>query len=545
LGWAFCRPGRTVKTAAMPVIPPQADRVEAPPGLEGAIASAGRFVEPLPSERRAAATSGVPAPSFMATWSAEQELKDQLIKQVTEAVREHVEARTAAAVEKVLTRGQRAMQHLQRQQMMQMDHLQGQLASCLESYRSLERENLALKTSLEALMKHLTLVLGPPPGVSQCGPAPQYFPQSTGILPPQASDSVTTCGTQRASAGLPADGASGCLKVPWAGEGMDRQHLSAGSCDVDAARIQESASDAPKPQASAGSDEAWHAMADQVSSLETAPRALSPKRHGAATDFVPEALAPAVMLDVEEATAGSAGTPPCSGPKVQGAGRKSDASSPVTTAGASSAASPSTVGGRSPPESGSSPTGSALPAGMPALSEPAPSNSLAPMLPRPSCTPTTVMTPTSASWPSAAAASTMPSFTLTLRRADNVPLGLDVRGEPGDRCLIVEAVRPGGAVEAWNRLCAGDSREMRAGDHIVAINGAEDADSMHKECLTRHLLRMTVCRVSKPTTPQISSPFASATPAARSTLAPAATPGGTLRVEAHEFVPQAGASWPA
>merc|ERR1740121_3385323 len=85
-------------------------------------------------------------------------------------------------------------------------------------------------------------------------------------------------------------------------------------------------------------------------------------------------------------------------------------------------------------------------------------------------------------------------FTLTLRRADNVPLGLDVRGDVGAPFLIVEAVRAGGAIEAWNRQCAGDTREIRAGDRIVGINGAEDADSMREQCLSRHLLKMTVIR---------------------------------------------------
>eukprot|EP00429_Kryptoperidinium_foliaceum_P011891 CAMPEP_0176044376 /NCGR_PEP_ID=MMETSP0120_2-20121206/22025_1 /TAXON_ID=160619 /ORGANISM="Kryptoperidinium foliaceum, Strain CCMP 1326" /LENGTH=525 /DNA_ID=CAMNT_0017377783 /DNA_START=71 /DNA_END=1648 /DNA_ORIENTATION=- len=525
--------------------------MEAPPGLDRVIPSAARSISGLPSEGRAApvAASGAPPPSFIGQSLAEQDLKDQLIKQVTDAVREHMEARTAAAVENVLARGQRAMQHLQQQQMMQMEHLQGQLAACVESYRSLERENAALKVSLESLMKHLTLVLGPPPCMPHTCPAPPYYPQSPprpsveaaaaaalaaiGILPPQASGSVGACA---ASAGLPVDGAPEGVEVPWAGDGSDLRRNPAGVSETDAAPAEVLAGNAPKPQVSTGVDDLAHAVNDQVDSLETAPCALSPKaRECAAADFVPQVLAPAAVLGDGEAAAGvpgSADTPPC--PKVVGAGRKRDMSSPATTASASSAASPSTVGGRSPPELGSSPTGSALPAA-----------GLAPVLPTPR---TMASAPLSAAWPrSGLAASAVPTFTLTLRRADNVPLGLDVRGEPGERCLVVEAIRTGGAVEAWNRLCAGDSREMRVGDHIMAINGAEDVDAMHQECLTKHLLRMTVARASKanPPTPQTSSPYALATPAARSTSAPAATPGGTLRVEAHEFVPQAGASWPA
>eukprot|EP00931_Biecheleriopsis_adriatica_P102242 TRINITY_DN77237_c0_g1_i1.p1 TRINITY_DN77237_c0_g1~~TRINITY_DN77237_c0_g1_i1.p1 ORF type:complete len:378 (+),score=77.01 TRINITY_DN77237_c0_g1_i1:88-1221(+) len=88
--------------------------------------------------------------------------------------------------------------------------------------------------------------------------------------------------------------------------------------------------------------------------------------------------------------------------------------------------------------------------------------------------------------------SQLPTFCLTLRRADTVPVGLDVQGE--DKCLLVERVRPGGAVEAWNRQCPGDLREIRAGDRIVMINGFEDPEGMRQECLTKHLLKMTVQR---------------------------------------------------
>mmetsp|Transcript_59868 Transcript_59868/g.142999 ORF Transcript_59868/g.142999 Transcript_59868/m.142999 type:complete len:284 (-) Transcript_59868:176-1027(-) len=96
-------------------------------------------------------------------------------------------------------------------------------------------------------------------------------------------------------------------------------------------------------------------------------------------------------------------------------------------------------------------------------------------------------------------------FTLTLRRADTVPVGLHVTGEDG---LLVERVLPGGAVEAWNRQCPG-VREIRVGDRIVSINGQDDAEAMRTECLSKYLLRMTVQR------------------------------GSGLRAEADEFVPQA------
>jgi len=86
------------------------------------------------------------------------------------------------------------------------------------------------------------------------------------------------------------------------------------------------------------------------------------------------------------------------------------------------------------------------------------------------------------------------TFHLTLRRADNVMLGLDVQGDDTDTYLLVVGVRPGGAVEAWNRQCGFDSRAIRPADRITAINDAEDADTMRNQCVTKHLLKMTVRR---------------------------------------------------
>lgn len=117
------------------------------------------------------------------------------------------------------------------------------------------------------------------------------------------------------------------------------------------------------------------------------------------------------------------------------------------------------------------------------------------------------------------------TFSLTLRRADNVPLGLEVAGDSGSDHLSVEAIRLGGAVEAWNRQCHGDSREIRRGDRIIQINEAKDADSMREQCKQKHLLKMTVERATDGT--------------ATSVVATAASSLGGLRAEADEFVPQA------
>ncbi|CAK0857580.1 unnamed protein product, partial [Prorocentrum cordatum] len=121
-------------------------------------------------------------------------------------------------------------------------------------------------------------------------------------------------------------------------------------------------------------------------------------------------------------------------------------------------------------------------------------------------------------------------FTITLRRADHVLLGLDVQpGESDANCLQVKAVRPGGAVEAWNRQCPGEMREIRPGDRIIRINDSQDAASMTEECYMKHLLRMTVVR---------------STPGASEDVGPEPDPKARqveLRADADEFVPQASA----
>ncbi|CAK0857584.1 unnamed protein product, partial [Prorocentrum cordatum] len=118
-------------------------------------------------------------------------------------------------------------------------------------------------------------------------------------------------------------------------------------------------------------------------------------------------------------------------------------------------------------------------------------------------------------------------FTITLRRADHVLLGLDVQpGESDANCLQVKAVRPGGAVEAWNRQCPGEMREIRPGDRIIRINDSQDAASMTEECYMKHLLRMTVVR---------------STPGASEDVGPEPDPKARqveLRADADEFVPQ-------
>lgn len=155
--------------------------VQAPPGLEEVSACglpSGSLAGPkdavTPSNLDDAATAAAAAAA--ARPKTEKEFKDAIVREVTQAVREHVEFKTATAVDALWQRGQRAMQYLQQQQASQAEMLQGQLAACAQSYQNLERENAILRNSLEALMKHLTLVLGPPAHCMPPAPCSPFFP---------------------------------------------------------------------------------------------------------------------------------------------------------------------------------------------------------------------------------------------------------------------------------------------------------------------------------------------------------------------------------
>merc|ERR1719162_2395820 len=92
------------------------------------------------------------------------------------------------------------------------------------------------------------------------------------------------------------------------------------------------------------------------------------------------------------------------------------------------------------------------------------------------------------------------TFNFTLRKADGVPLGLDVSHAKGGRGLRVEKIQAGGAVEAWNRQCPNmgpeaETRVVQPGDMVLAVNSVSgDPNGMLAECRHKQLLRMTISR---------------------------------------------------
>uniref|UniRef100_A0A7S4Q6E1 PDZ domain-containing protein n=1 Tax=Alexandrium monilatum TaxID=311494 RepID=A0A7S4Q6E1_9DINO len=91
-------------------------------------------------------------------------------------------------------------------------------------------------------------------------------------------------------------------------------------------------------------------------------------------------------------------------------------------------------------------------------------------------------------------------FGFTLRLADGVALGLELsyRESGADNALQVLAIKPGGAIDSWNRLCVGGpsagKEPVAVGDRVVAINGMQEPEAMLQECRTKQLLRLSVVR---------------------------------------------------
>lgn len=119
-------------------------------------------------------------------------------------------------------------------------------------------------------------------------------------------------------------------------------------------------------------------------------------------------------------------------------------------------------------------------------------------------------------------------FSFTLRKADGADLGLNVSHREHDRVLRVEGVRADGAVEAWNRQCAGGACAEKAvlkGDKIISVNSVTyDPDKMLEECRDKQLLKLVIVRGDPPA----STIPAKAGPPSQST---------GLRADASVFVP--------
>lgn len=86
------------------------------------------------------------------------------------------------------------------------------------------------------------------------------------------------------------------------------------------------------------------------------------------------------------------------------------------------------------------------------------------------------------------------TFSITLRCADGVGLGLEVSAARSGDHLTVVAALPGGAMEAWNKACAGGTRQICAQDRIIDINGTRISEEMLAQVRDKLLLKMQVQR---------------------------------------------------
>jgi len=136
------------------------------------------------------------------------------------------------------------------------------------------------------------------------------------------------------------------------------------------------------------------------------------------------------------------------------------------------------------------------------------------------------------------------TFTFTLRKADGADLGINVSHRELDSALHVIEVRPGGAVDAWNRQCAGTAcseKAVKAGDNIISANMITgDPARMLEECREKQLLKLVLVRGDGVLPPASTAATLAATAATTPTISVAeASPrhSGNLCADACVFVP--------
>jgi len=125
------------------------------------------------------------------------------------------------------------------------------------------------------------------------------------------------------------------------------------------------------------------------------------------------------------------------------------------------------------------------------------------------------------------------SYSISLRKADGLGLGLEVTRLEDPPGLRVESIDPDGVVEAWNRRCIGDfppERIVRPHDVIVGVNGQVTPDDMLKEFETQWVLRLTLVRAGHLQAEQLQASNAGV-------AAPPRCGNAFLRPDAPEFQP--------
>jgi len=88
-------------------------------------------------------------------------------------------------------------------------------------------------------------------------------------------------------------------------------------------------------------------------------------------------------------------------------------------------------------------------------------------------------------------------FSFMVRRATAVEWGMDVTPDENRQALLVDAVLPSGAIEAWNRQVMDGPKADRAisvGDLILSVNGERGCQAMVDESNSKLTLKIEVLR---------------------------------------------------
>eukprot|EP00401_Gymnodinium_catenatum_P028085 CAMPEP_0117505622 /NCGR_PEP_ID=MMETSP0784-20121206/25478_1 /TAXON_ID=39447 /ORGANISM="" /LENGTH=447 /DNA_ID=CAMNT_0005301051 /DNA_START=78 /DNA_END=1421 /DNA_ORIENTATION=- len=365
--------------------------------------------------------------------------RQEMVREVVDAVCQRSDQETAFLAEELWARGKSVLKTWHQEQVERVAAMQGQLNYFTESYEQLQRENAALRRSLEAIVRHVQMLQwsAPPPMAS-------WVPPTT---------SVVGCGGNVGGNGGPL----GMVMPPQVGVPPSCRQGAPGLPPMPeevAADLEESFSSEESPSSPA------------ASGTTLSPTSCCPSRDGDEEDeetvvsevdddvFCEAIDEPEELLEDE--------LPPSTPPRVQRGCPRSPATQPnVSPIEVDSVAARDSASPKAGLAEGATACGSGTK----------------------NKTPSTA-TPSSPGSP----------FGLTLRRVDGMPLGLEVRPDDANSCLHVERVQPGTVADAWNKQCAGEQRVIMSGDRVISVNGARAPAAMRNECCQKLLLRLEVVR---------------------------------------------------
>eukprot|EP00929_Paragymnodinium_shiwhaense_P052996 TRINITY_DN26534_c0_g1_i1.p1 TRINITY_DN26534_c0_g1~~TRINITY_DN26534_c0_g1_i1.p1 ORF type:complete len:540 (-),score=141.47 TRINITY_DN26534_c0_g1_i1:207-1826(-) len=488
-------------------------------------------------------------PSVPATALSREDLavgapaRKELVQEVAQVVCKRADDIAENLVTVFTEKGKETMKVWHREQAAQVEAIKGQLHVCTESYAKLRQENAALRTSLEAIVRHIQMVSWASPMVPWANPGVGMpFPmQQHPAAAASAAAARQDMGAARSPfAGFPprqdtsaagGRGGKGCKQAASTRalfEGVERKAarpsgkaaaaptlpptIEEGGEDIEEDEVEEELlpppSEAPA-EASETSEGLDNRLADSSPTLQVSP----PCDEDAEAEAVEAELDAETLVSEPERQLRQALLAPLAGVETPPIAQDDDAPAPST-----------------PPRRGADLTtpvrieGVAPPPGLSLASTPVSQNALSPKVvtsditasglksqyggskastatgtpsteyATPSRAPREVESPSTASPATSSRWSTTP-IRMSLRRMPGMPLGLEVRPDDMLNCLHVDRIHPGTIADAWNRACGDDkSRELRPGDRVISVNGATAPKDMRSECERQLCIRLEVIR---------------------------------------------------